>query len=136
MFIYSGRVVYSEVSQKRAYGKHPQVKALSPHRRFVIALHSPDRVTETGLRVSPLEKARSIDAIRSRAVRSLQSTLRTKYHEIRACFPYFAAKGGAVSLQFRLAGGEGGIRTLGTGLNGVRADVCISYRESISYPET
>jgi hypothetical protein len=68
MFIYSGRVVYSEVSQKRAYGKRPQVKALSPHRRFVIALHSPDRVTETGLRVSPLEKARSIDAIRSRAV--------------------------------------------------------------------
>ena len=27
-------------------------------RRFVIALHSPDRVTETGLRVSPPEKAR------------------------------------------------------------------------------
>jgi hypothetical protein len=26
-----------------------------------------------------------------------------------ACFPYFAAKGGAVSLQFRLAGGENGI---------------------------
>jgi hypothetical protein len=40
--------------------------------------------------------------------------LRTKYREIRAGFAYFAAKGGAVSLQFRLAGGEGGIRTPGT----------------------
>jgi hypothetical protein len=50
-------------------------------------------------------------------------------------FAYFAAKGGAVSLRFRLAGGEVGIRTLGTGLNGVRADVCVSYRESIFYPE-
>jgi hypothetical protein len=36
----------------------PAVKALSPHRRFVIALHSPDRVTETGLQVSPPEKGR------------------------------------------------------------------------------
>ena len=53
-----------------------------------------------------------------------------------AIFAYFAAKGGAVSLRSRLAGGEGGIRTLGTGLNGVRADVCASYRESIFYPET
>ena len=32
-------------------------------------------------------------------------------------FAYFAAKGGAVSLRFRLAGGEGGIRTLGTGIS-------------------
>jgi hypothetical protein len=39
-------------SFKRACGKHRQVKALSPHRRSAIALHSPDRVTETGLRVS------------------------------------------------------------------------------------
>jgi hypothetical protein len=46
------------IGQKRAYGKHRQVKTLSPHRRFVIALHSPDRVTETGLRVSPPEKGR------------------------------------------------------------------------------
>jgi hypothetical protein len=33
-------------------------------------------------------------------------------------FAYFAAKGGAVSLRFRLAGGEGEIRTLSTTLVG------------------
>jgi hypothetical protein len=42
----------------------------------------------------------------------------------------------SISLQLRLRGGDGGIRTLGTGLNSVRADVCVSYRESILYPET
>ena len=33
-----------------------EVKALSPHHRFVIALHSPKRVAETGLCVRPPEK--------------------------------------------------------------------------------
>jgi hypothetical protein len=51
-------------------------------------------------------------------------------------FRVFRDQRQALSLQLRLAGGEGGIRTLGTGLNGVRADVCASYRESIFYPET
>jgi hypothetical protein len=57
-------------------------------------------LAETGLRMCRPEKGQQIDAIRSRAVRSLQSALRTKFCEIRACFAYFAAKGGAVSLQF------------------------------------
>jgi hypothetical protein len=35
-----------------------QVKSLSPHHRFVIALPSPDKVTETGLRMCPREKCR------------------------------------------------------------------------------
>ena len=61
-----------------------QIKSLSPHHRFVIALHSPVKVTETGLRMCRPEKGRQIDAIRSRAVRSLQSALRTKYYDIRA----------------------------------------------------
>jgi len=34
----------------------PPVKSLSPNHRFVIALHSPDGVLETGLRVCPPEK--------------------------------------------------------------------------------
>jgi hypothetical protein len=92
---------------------HPQrlnqVKSLSPHHRFVIALHSPVKVTETGLRICRPEKGRQINAFRSRAVRSLQFTLLTKYCGIRACFAYFAAKSGAVSLQFRLAGGAGSL---------------------------
>ena len=61
-----------------------QVKSLSPHHRFVIALHSPVKVTETGLRMCGPEKGRQIEAIRSRAVRSLQSALRKKSYEIRA----------------------------------------------------
>jgi hypothetical protein len=39
-------------------------------------------------------------------------------------------------LDIKNPGGEGGIRTLGTGLNGERADAGVSYRESIFYPET
>ena len=105
-----------------------QVKSLSPYHRFVIALPSPIKVTERGLRMCRPEKGQQIDAIRSRAVRSLQSALRTKYCGIRACFAYFAAKGGAVSLQFRLAGGEIEIRTFVTFCVGpLRADVCATY---------
>jgi hypothetical protein len=37
---------------------------------------------------------------------------------------------GGISLQLRLAGGGRGIRTLGPGLSGVRADVCVSCAES------
>jgi hypothetical protein len=33
-----------------------KVKSLSPNHRFVIALHSPDGVVETGLLVCPAEK--------------------------------------------------------------------------------
>jgi hypothetical protein len=33
-----------------------KVKSLSPNHRFVIALHSPDGVVETGLRLCPPEK--------------------------------------------------------------------------------
>ena len=96
--------------------------------RFAIALHSPVKVTEIGLRMCRPEKGQQIDAIRSRAVRSLQSALRPKYCGIRACFAYFATKRGAVSLQFRLAGGANGIRTLGT----VSA-MLISTRVSTTY---
>jgi hypothetical protein len=60
------------------------------------------------------EKGLQIDAIRSRAVRSLQPALRTKYYEMRAPLRVFAATGVAVSLRFRLAGGGRGIRTPGT----------------------
>jgi hypothetical protein len=70
-----------------AFPRLNQVKSLSPHHRFVIALHSPVKVTETGLHMCRPEKGRQIDAIRSRAVRSLQSALRTKYYEIRASKP-------------------------------------------------
>jgi hypothetical protein len=38
-----------------------------------------------------------------------------------------------ITAGLRTSGGEGGIRTLGTGLN---ADVHVSYTDSIFYPET
>src|SRR5579863_1593520 len=85
--------------------------------RDVIALHSPIALLETGLRTCPPEKRRDSDPLRLRAVHSLQSGLRMKYCGIRACFAHFAGTGGGLCLQFRLCGGEGGIRTLGTGVS-------------------
>ena len=60
----------------------------------MIALHSPVKVTETGLRMCRPEKGRRIDAIRSRAVRFLQSALRTKHYEIRASLRISRQKAG------------------------------------------
>ena len=80
--------------RRTAFPRFNQVKSLSPHHRFVIALHSPVKVTETGLRMCCPEKGRQIDAIRSRAVRSLQSALRTKYYEIRASLRISQQKAG------------------------------------------
>jgi hypothetical protein len=37
-------------------GPADEVKSLSPHHRFLVALHSPNGVLETGLRVCPSEK--------------------------------------------------------------------------------
>ena len=42
-----------------------KVKSLSPNRRFVIALHSPSGVVETGLRVCPSEKSGAKARLRS-----------------------------------------------------------------------
>ena len=39
---------------------------------------------------------------------------------------------GKDSPQSRLRGGAGRIRTVGTALKGAKADVCVSYRESIT----
>jgi len=79
---------------KQAFPRLNQVNSLSPHHRFVIALHSPVKVTETGLGMCRPEKGRQIDAIRSRAVRSLQSALRTKYYKIRASLRISRQKAG------------------------------------------
>ena len=63
------------------------------------------------------EKSRDSDPDLTRAVRSLQSGLSRRNREIRACIAHSAGNGGRDSLHFRLAGGEGGIRTLGTGVS-------------------
>jgi hypothetical protein len=123
--------VKRDIAEKRpGRGHRPDAlnksSRLSPHHRFVIALRSPRALPETGLRTRPPEKVRQSDAIWSRAVHSLQSALRTKYCEIWACFAYFVAKVGADSLQFRLAGGEIGIRTFITlCVRSLRVDVSV-----------
>jgi hypothetical protein len=48
-------------SDERHSQRLNQVKSLSPHRRFVIGLHSPVKVTETGLRMCRPEKGQQID---------------------------------------------------------------------------
>ena len=88
-----------------------KVNPPSPNYRLLIALRSPSAFRETGLRMCPPEKSQESDSPRRRAVHSLQSDLRTKYYEIRACVAYFGVRGGGISLQLRLAGGESGIRT-------------------------
>ena len=83
-----------------------KVNSVWPNLRLLIALYSPSYLRETGLRMCPPEKGRLIDAVRPRAVLSLQSALGLKYCETRACFAYFLAKGGVASLQSRLADGH------------------------------
>ena len=48
----------ASIQELESYGRVNayEVKALSPDHRFVIALHSPDGVAETGLRECPPEK--------------------------------------------------------------------------------
>jgi hypothetical protein len=50
------RIVGNRKLGKTAFPNASEVKALSPHHRFLIALHSSDGVAETGLRVCPPEK--------------------------------------------------------------------------------
>src|ERR1039458_5542966 len=47
-----------------------------------------------------------------------------------AHFSQFQEQSRRISLHFRLCGGEGDIRTLGTGLNRARAHTSLTYRES------
>jgi hypothetical protein len=58
----------------------------------LIALHSPNALFETGLRMCPAEKNRDSDPILSRAVRSLQSGLSGNNRGIRAFCAYFGAE--------------------------------------------
>ena len=88
-----------------------KVNPLWRNLRLVIALHSPNALLETGLSMCPPEKSRDSHPLRCRAVRSLLSGLSGKNREIRACFAYFWVSCGGTSLQLRLRGGEGGIRT-------------------------
>jgi hypothetical protein len=82
-----------------------KVNSSWPNRRLVIALHSPNPLLETGLRVCPPEKRRDSDALQCRVVRSLQSGLSRKNREMRARFADFGERESGISLHLRLRGG-------------------------------
>jgi hypothetical protein len=107
-----------------------KVNSRWPTSWLLIALHSPRVLSETGLSMCPSEKSQLSDRVHWWAVRSLQSGLSRTNREIWACFAHSVGNRGRNSLQFGLRGGVGRIRTLGPGLNGVRADVCVSCAES------
>ena len=102
--------------RKKTLPNDHEVKALSPHHRFVIALHSPDRFDETGPGVCRPEKnGRRADC----GVRRATFSSAVWRQDLRNCgnFSQFWRECSRVSLQPRLCGGEGGIRTLGTGIS-------------------
>ena len=100
-------------NEKRASRKSRRV---SQGIRFVIARCSPERPCEVGLRIRVAEKRGDVKAFVSSAVRSLRSGFprsNAKYGHLSRIL----AAADRVSPQFRLRGGEGGIRTLGTGVS-------------------
>jgi hypothetical protein len=64
----------------------------SPHHRFLIALHSPEALIETGLHRCPAEKSRDSDPFADEQSHSLQSGLPVNNREMRALFAYFGAE--------------------------------------------
>src|SRR5450755_4742224 len=101
-FVVSDRI--SEGGQKS--------RPLSPHHRFVIAMHSPDGVLESGLLGCLPEKK-----VRKPACRIGQDTfsgpLCVKDSRNYGQFERFHKNCGLFSLHVRLYGGARGIRTLG-----------------------
>ena len=94
-----------------------KVKArTSPHHRFVIALHSPGGVVETGLLMCPSEK--KAPNIASGVQRDTFSSP-VFQQNVRNCghFARFSEECWRFSLHHRLRGGASGIRTLSTFLN-------------------
>jgi hypothetical protein len=111
-----------------------RVNPLSPNHRSVIALRSLGGVFETGLARRRSEK-RSTKQAHGPGRDVFSSPVQRENPKNCADFSQFSGKCSEVSLRCRLRGGAGWIRTLGTGLSGARADVCVGYRESIFYPE-
>ena len=82
-----------------------KINSLGPNHQLLIALHSPNALLKTGLRICLPEKSQDSDPSCCRAVHSLQSGLWTKYCELRAFFAYFGERAAEFPLQLRLAGG-------------------------------
>ena len=86
------------------------VKLPSPHHRFLIALHSPDGVAETGLLgCAPEKKAAKLDY----SIEHKPFSGPVLGQELQDCahFLQFPEQSTRISLHFRLYGGESGIRS-------------------------
>ncbi len=81
--------------------------------------------------MSPAEKSEGSALRRRRKCISLQSGLPRRNLRNTGIYANFNGQDAGNSLQSRLRGGEERIRTLGTGLKPVRADLCVSYTDSI-----
>ena len=71
------------VAKSICYPPHQQILSLSPDHRFVIALHSPDRVAETGLCVWPPEKSARKTYPRASTGHFLRCGVKTRPAELR-----------------------------------------------------
>src|SRR5882672_3907689 len=106
--------------QKRASGKQraclrmlTRVNPLSPRHRFMIALHWPCGVVETGLRICLPEKSPDVSALDAEQS-VLSSPICLGIIANTGMFRVFRRKNRRYSLLFRLRGGGRGIRTPGT----------------------
>ena len=112
-----------ETIQKWASGKRrsclhmlTRVKPYSLRQRFMIALHSPCGIVQTGLRICLQRKVRTVTALDAQQS-VLSSPICLGIIVNTGMFHLFRWKYRGYSLLSRLRGGEGGIRTLGTGVS-------------------
>ena len=98
---------------RTARAQAPEVKSDSRYVRFVIAKHSPERVSVTGLRIEAREKNRCNGSDAAERSFSLVWFVEEIPRKV-GLFRLFQEKRSRVSLQWRLRGGGRWIRTLDT----------------------
>src|ERR1017187_5204553 len=127
-----GRMGISDLKQyltKIAFLHHPSPQT-----------HHPPKTTDSQcIRLVEPMKPDCVSALQRKRLESWPEELRARLSparfESKNCgicghFPQIPEQSRRVSLHFRLYGGEGDIRTLGTGLNRARARTSVTYRES------
>jgi hypothetical protein len=107
---------------------HNKSNPASPRIRLLIAEDSLQDSLQVGLLMAASEKKGERYQPSLPAVHSLQSGLASKNRDKWAESAHLSENKGANSLRFRLNGGEGGIRTFGTGLKPPKPEVSVSCR--------
>jgi hypothetical protein len=99
--------------ERAAFRARQKSRALSPHHRFMNALHTPVCFAETGLLPCPAEKkaAKLADTLNHH---TFSGPVSKEESPNSADFSLFPEQSRRISLHCRLYGGEGGIRTPGT----------------------